>query len=158
MLNILKKIRDLKNSTTTYNFGVLQTKVYRLLKSETDRVLKPYGISTVEWALLGLLYDNKEPLKLIQTAEVLGVEPPFVTAIADELEKQGFMLRTNSKEDKRAKLLELSSKGKKLVEAAEPHIRKETKFLLEGVGLKEMLTYRSVLVKILENYENRNIR
>jgi len=156
MNSIFDKIRDIKNSGTTYNFGILQNKVYKILKSSTDDLLKPHGITTVDWAMLGLLYDHKGGIRLIEIAELLAVEAPFVTALADDLEKKGLVFRTTSQKDKRSKYLQLSDKGRKMVKDLESHLQKETKSLIRGISFRDLLAYRRVLNKIVENQLNQD--
>ncbi len=73
---------------TTYNTGLLQTKAYRILKSHTTELLRPYGITTIEWAFLGVLKDHKQGLRAVTIAQIIGVEQPFVTVLSNHLKKK----------------------------------------------------------------------
>ncbi len=135
----------------TYSVGLLQAKAYRILKQNTSLLLKPYELSTIDWALLGVLYEQENGVGPSEMAQILGVEAPFVTAMAESLEKKGFITRIQSSTDKRAKLVVLTKAGKNLVPKLESHLRKKSKHLIRGVSISELLAYRRVLKAIIEN-------
>lgn len=55
----------------------------------------------------------REPMSMKQLAALLGVDPPNVTPIIDDLEAQGLVRRKPHPDDRRAKLVELTAKGRK---------------------------------------------
>ena len=147
----VKNIKRLSSMLTTYNTGLVQTKAYRALKNRTDFLLKDHNISTVSWAFLGSLYEHTLGMRSTELAEVLGVEPPFVTQIYQSLHKQGFVEMKIVPEDRRAKLIILTVMGRKFVEVTEKYLRKEMRVLLKDLSIKEILTYIKVISKIVEN-------
>jgi MarR family transcriptional regulator for hemolysin len=155
MVNILGKFRELRNDMSTYKFGLLQTKAYRILKNTTAQLLEKYNLTTVEWAFLGVLYDDQNGIKISDMAEILDVEIPFVTATTDNLEKNGFITRKQAGDDKRSKILMLTLSAKKQVPEIERYLRHETKFLLEGISINEILAYRKVMLSVINNARNK---
>ena len=149
--NIFKKIVHAKSALTTYNLGLLQAKAYRILKNKTSELLLTYNISTIDWALIGLLLDKKEGLRFSEAALALGVEAPFVTVIVDILEEKKIVSRHSSLTDKRSKTIALTVNGKSLALKIEHYLKKETKFLVVGVSISELIAYRKVLKAIIEN-------
>jgi len=136
---------------TTYSLGLLQAKAYRILKNHTTETLKVFNISTVEWALLGLLYETKEGVGITILAELLGVEVPFVTTLIDSLEKKKLVERHFSKEDKRYKTVHLTVEGIGLLPNIEEVLKKKTKPLFAGLGIKDVFAYQKVLKSIIDN-------
>lgn len=53
-----------------------------------------------------------EPQTLRALAEALLADPPYITLIVDDLEKRGFAKRVPHPDDRRAKLVELTAKGR----------------------------------------------
>ena len=145
-------IRILKNPSliTTYNTGLVQTKAYRVLKAETTRMLEPYKISTVEWAMLGVLNDNTTGLRFLPLAEVLGVEQSFVTVLTNKLKKRGFVQVVIDEHDRRHKWIILTPAGKQFVKKTEKIVRDGIRPILSGISHKDILTYLKVLEAIVD--------
>lgn len=137
--------------------GLLQAKAYRALKQHTAQTLSGFNITTVEWALLGLLFDHPEGLPATEVANKLGVEGPFITQLVITLEKKKLVCRRADDRDKRVKRLYLENATKPLIGQIEGLLRKKTRKLLHGLSIRELLSYRHVLQTIVENYDGREI-
>jgi len=148
MKNFLEKLHNTRHNLKTYQVGLLQTKAYRKLNKYTQEALKPYQIGTVEWALLGVLYDTQKPMSLKKIATKLDVEPPFVTELIEKLKKQKLVSLEKSKQDGRKKLLSLSEKGQNLVPEIEKMLFRESKKWLSGLSISDVINYIHVLNKI----------
>jgi len=140
-----------KTGMTTYGMGLLQAKAFRILKNRTTEILKPFGISTVDWAMLGLLSQKVEGGGVMQLARDLGVEAPFVTELVKNLEKKDLVRKYARESDKRNKAVVLTSAGKKFVENTEGLVRGEMRGLLHGSSISEILGYQKVLKTIIKN-------
>lgn len=150
MAGILKSIRSIARNRTTYRVGLLQAKAYRILKQQTTRILAPLGISTLDWALLGLLADNG-PMRSLLIAEELGVEAPLITVMARKLRKGGLVIVERGQKDRRVKTLALTEEGKRFVEETEPLVRQKIGSLISGIGPKDLVAYLTALEGIVEN-------
>lgn len=148
---LFQKFQAVLKNRTTYRVGLLQTKAYRALKQSTAIALSQFNISTIDWALLGLLYDNKEGLEQSSIASELGVEKPFVTTRTKDLANKGYVEFEKSKQDTRVKFTHLTKQGIKFVDEVEKHLRSESKDMLKGVSIKDIASYLLFLEKIIEN-------
>jgi DNA-binding MarR family transcriptional regulator len=135
-----------------YKLSLLQAKSYRFFKSYTSQLLKKHKISLLDYSLLGIIYDNTE-VKLSEIAQELGVEPPFVTVLVEELTKKNLITRVADKEDKRSKNVALTKKGKAFLETIEKELKGEMKPLLKGISV-EMYIYVKVLQTLISNAQN----
>ena len=151
MLDLIKKIRITAKNTTTFRVGLLQTKAYRILKQHTSNVLNEFDISSVEWALLGILCDSEKGIRASNLAEELGVEASFITQTLQKLKGTGYIELRKDSNDLRAKILSLSDKGKRFVNTTEKHLKEETEPLLKDINLKDLISYLSVMQKIIDN-------
>ena len=151
MAGLINKIKGLVKNRTTYRVGLLQAKAYRLLKVRTGEVLSKYNITTIDWALLGLLNDNKDGIKSSSLAQELGVEAPFITALFAKLNKLDLVQSNPLPNDNRVKIITLTDKGFAFVESTESIVRNHMRPLLSGVPMKDVLAYVSVLEKMIEN-------
>jgi DNA-binding MarR family transcriptional regulator len=148
---IVAKVGAVIRNRKTYQIGLLQAKAYRILKQHTSNALEHLNISTTEWALLGFLNDQPKAIRANVVAEVLGVEPPFVTVLIKKLEKQGLLSIEADASDNRSKLIELSAKGTAFVGETELYVRDKMRPLAQGTGLTDIAGYVAVLERIIEN-------
>ncbi len=150
-MGILKKIHTVAKNHTTYQVGLLQTKAYRALKGHTDAALESSGITSVHWALLGLLRDNPSNFRASDAAMELDVEAPFVTRMLAELTKKKLVESSQDPRDNRAKIVCLTKMGKKFVDETERMLRSAVRPLILGVSAGELADYLVVLEKIIKN-------
>lgn len=61
----------------------------------------------------------KQPMSMSELAAALGIDPPNATVVVDELESLGLVRRKPHPTDRRAKLVELTRKGKEKARRAD---------------------------------------
>ncbi|HEY0011159.1 MAG TPA: MarR family transcriptional regulator [Candidatus Paceibacterota bacterium] len=154
-MTILKKLAAASRNHTTYDIGLLQAKVYRLLKQQTNAALAPLNIASVHWALLGLAYKSTKGVRPSEAAREMGVEAPFVTTLAQDLVKLGYLDLVRDPDDSRAKLLCLTDAGKAFVNETEPFLRAKMKDSLKDIGINDLGTYVMVLEQIVRNSQGK---
>ncbi len=154
-MSLLKKITTASKNHKTYQVGLLQTKAYRVLKRHTTKLLEPHSISSVEWAMLGLLYDAPKGMRLMNIADELGVEAPFVTTMNSKLSQRGFVTHTADPDDNRAKVVCLTKSGNGFVNETELYLRHEMKMLFKDISINDLLSYLQVLQKLIENKDKK---
>ena len=150
-MDLLKPFATLKLGLTTYRLGLLQARAYRILKKNSSDHLVAVDISTLDWALLGLLYDTPKGHRLNKVAELLGVEAPFVTEMVKALKRKGYVEQATDIKDSRAKILKLTTKGKEFVPILDSSLKKKLRFLLAGASPKDIYGYLKVLKLIVGN-------
>ena len=150
MMSIFKKLTSAVHNRTTYRVGLIQAKAYRILKQKTTALLKPYDLSTIEWAFLGLLFDN-HTVRPTTAAEELGVEAPFVTVMTSRLKKKGLIITQKDASDSRAKILVLTPLGKAFVERIEGVVRGQMRPIIEGASTTDLIGYLATLERIIAN-------
>ena len=149
LTEVIDQATKLKQKTTTYNTGILQSKAYRILKSETAQVLSRHDITPLDWALLGKLFDHPDGLSLTILADFLDVEPPLITRRVSILERGGLLAKGPDQTDQRAKRVALTTKGAKIVSTVEPKLKKAMKPLVAGVSRRDLVGYFRVLSAIV---------
>jgi DNA-binding MarR family transcriptional regulator len=150
MVNIFQKINTTRKNLKTYKVGLLQAKVYRKLVNETNIALKPYGITSTDWAFLGILFESSSPVNFGEVKDILEVKAPFVTEIVNRFKDKGLIELTKDENDSRIKLLNITIKGKLLVDQIEEILRARSKKMLSGLNINEIINYVHVLDKISE--------
>ena len=149
MGRMLETLASIARNRTSYRVGLLQARAYRILKQETTDILKQFEISTIEWAFVGLLYEKKV-MRMKDIADELGVEAPFVSAMASRLGKKHLLVEEKS-EDSRVKLISLSPTGMKFVPETEHIVRESIRHLIKGVTPRDLIGYLAVLEAIISN-------
>ena len=134
-------------STKTYTLGLLQAKSFRFLKQKGNSLLSQYNLNTTEWAILGLIYENKKSTKT-ELSNILLFKKPFLTKIISELKKKKFLIETRDKTDKRSEILTLTNYGEKFVEKTEEEISFFYNIFLSFFDAKELEAYINFISKI----------
>jgi len=143
-----KNLLQAKNQYSTYHIGLLQSKAYRVVKQRTNIALANEKIGSLEWAFLGVLYENRQGAKLVDLADTIGVEAPFVTELGAKLLKRGFISCEKNKDDARSKRIVLTKFGIDFVDRVENMLRGECMSWLDGLSVKELVFYITVTEKI----------
>jgi MarR family 2-MHQ and catechol resistance regulon transcriptional repressor len=92
---------------------------HRALAQIAEHSIQDSGLGLTDFAVLEALL-HKGPLTITDIQSKVPLALGSMTAVVDRLEKKGLILRTPSPEDRRAKVLKLSPKGKAMEAAAPP--------------------------------------
>lgn len=125
----------------------------KLSKTSQETLLKIYKNLTIAEASAIYAIGPDEPKTMKQIAETLGVAVSTPTRTIDRLLEKGFVNRTVGKKDRRKLLIELTPKGKELLEDIDKENLEITKKMLNGLSDDEIETFKKILFKINENIE-----
>lgn len=78
------------------------------MRHHIDGIGARYGLSGPQ---VRLLFTLEEPMRMLAAAEATSCEPPHVTALAEQLERAGLLVRKVDPADRRARLLTLTDAG-----------------------------------------------
>jgi DNA-binding MarR family transcriptional regulator len=140
-------------SVPTYVAGQLFTKAHRLVRVKIYDVLGEYELNPTSWSILGATLQADGGTRLASVATSLSVKPPLVTMLADELISRGLIKRIPHHTDRRAKLLVITQKGKKLSQEIETRLNQEIGTLLSGLSVADITAFQRVLETIIQNAE-----
>lgn len=149
-MGFLKDISFITKNRTTYNIGLVQARGYRALKQMTAAVLKPEGLTTIEWAMLGIISHHPNGIRSTELAESLGVQPPLVSRLMIKAEASGWINIVKGT-DKRERIIHLSTYGTNHITRIEKLVRAQLKPLLDGVAPRDLIGYLRTLSRIAEN-------
>ena len=125
----------------------------KLGKASQETLLKIYKNLTIAEASAINAIGPDEPKTMKQIAEALGVAVSTPTRTIDRLLEKGFVNRTVGKKDRRKLLIELTPKGKKLLEDIDKENLEIIRKMLNGLSDEEIETFKKILFKISENIE-----
>jgi DNA-binding MarR family transcriptional regulator len=98
-------------------FTELILEVFRLnglLLEEGDRMTQPVGLSSARWQVLGVV--EHAPTPVAHVARIMGLTRQSVQQTADTLAKEGFITYSENPHHRRAKLMNITPKGRKALD------------------------------------------
>jgi DNA-binding MarR family transcriptional regulator len=105
-------VPKLSRSAIAFTELVLEVfRVNRALLDAGDRVTAPAGLTSARWQVLGVIED--EAATVAGIARTMGLRRQSVQQTANGLVRDGFARWLDNPRDRRANLLELTSKGKR---------------------------------------------
>lgn len=135
---------------TTYQAGILQSSAHRLLQKYSDEVLRPYGITKMQWMITGSILDaGKDGIRITDLAKLLDTTLSYLTNTINLLESKGILERTTLDTDERAKMVTVSPafipKCREIEKDLRAHLRE---VIYKDITQDEFLTYMKVLHKL----------
>jgi len=95
----------------------LFVRVGKRLRVEEARRYAPYGLTPAQGRMLGVLADTRQPLRMKDLADILGVVPRAVTPQVDALEQAGLVRRRADPGNRRSTFIVLTEDGASVREA-----------------------------------------
>jgi MarR family transcriptional regulator, transcriptional regulator for hemolysin len=86
----------------------------RVWRLALDKRLKHLGVGQSGWMTIAMVAKSAEPLSQRALADLVGVEGPSMVSMLDRLERDGFVTRAPSAQDRRVKLVQLTDAGRKI--------------------------------------------
>src|SRR5882724_12112102 len=119
-------------------------KSYRALSLLAEWSIANTGLCLTDFVALEALL-HKGPLTISQIQEKVRLASGSMTAAVDRLEKLGLVVRKSSPSDRRARVLELTTKGKHLAASCFERHAKDLEALMSEMSEREKeQTYRSL--------------
>lgn len=102
--------------------GFLLTRASGLAVRSTNAALEPYGLRVRQYSVL-LAAAEADGMSQRDVAALLGLDPSQIVALVDDLEERGLVERRADLADRRARLVQATRQGRKLVLRAERAVR-----------------------------------
>lgn len=127
----------------------------RHLALREEGVFARYGLNRGEVGLLSALRITGPPHRLSPTrlARGLMLSSAGVTSRVDRLERRGLVVRLDDPDDRRGVIVELTDRGRELVDAAVTSNAASSRQLLAGLDPAETETLEALLRRILAGLE-----
>lgn len=132
--------------------GTLVHDVAHLLRLDIDRRVAPFNLTRLKWLALGIIH-RKPGLTQTEVAAELELGAAAVGRLIDRLEDRGFVLRSQSPDDRRAYLLSLTPAAEKLVHSLDGTASALRSELLEGLTEREVTSLNRGLSKLKANLQ-----
>lgn len=131
-----------------YNAEFYLRSIVHAMKQMLDNKLLPYDITNQQARLLGDL-DNqlKRNEEIVQKdlARTMKLRGSSITSLLQGLERKGFISRSTGNEDGRTKQLNITEKGRAVIEEVESSFQELEQLLVEGMSEDEKATFLHLL-------------
>lgn len=142
--------------TSTYQAGITQSTTQRLLKKFTDDCLREHSLTSMQWFLVGTIYDaGYSGLSITSLSKIADTNVPYITNTLNKLQVKGIIVRKpGSAKDSRTKIVKIHPDYIKTVQAIEQNLRQKMRgTLYSNVTNQELRTYITVLIKFTKSLE-----
>jgi MarR family transcriptional regulator for hemolysin len=138
---------------TTEVFGQLLHGTARAWRHKLDERLKPMGLSQAKWRTLMHLSLAGDALTQAEIAGRLGVEEPTVVTLLHRLERERWIIRTNSALDRRCKMVLLGRRARQVIAQINSSADTLRHELIADIPSSDLRTCMRVLARIRERAE-----
>lgn len=140
--------KDSGHAETRLQLGVAIGQIARRWRARLDQRIAPFGLTEARWLTLLSLARRGDGITQKDLAARLGIEAPTLVRTLDWLERQGFVERRESAQDRRAKTVHLTRQARPLtlrIEAEAASVRAE---ILAGIPEEELALCLGVLQRV----------
>lgn len=114
-------------------------------------VLEKEAVSGPTFELLTAVHSTQGKASQARVAEILGITPPTLCESVKVAVRQGLLVQEASPRDKRAKRLQLTAKGNKIVRKALDKMQEGEKAMITGIPATELDSAISALSAAVHN-------
>lgn len=140
-----------KLSPPTDDLGMRLGQVHRLWRMVVDQTVQPLGLTQPRWTALMCLRHLGEGATQKQLSEALGIELSSLSRTLDQLENQGLVRRHVNGQDRRARNVTFTPKGRDILIALDSRTKAARAELLMGMSEEELETLWKALAQIEHN-------
>jgi len=135
---------------TTYQAGIMQSSVNRTLQKVSDAALRPYGISKMQWMVIGVILDaGPSGARITDMAKTLDTTLPYLTNSINYLESKAIVQRLDNQKDSRSKLVRINPAFVPTCTEIEAILRQALRdSIYNYVDPQDFRTYMKVLYKM----------
>jgi MarR family transcriptional regulator, transcriptional regulator for hemolysin len=132
------------------SFGFVIHDVAKLMRWNFDRQSQGLGLTRAQWSVLAHL-KRGDGIKQKTLAEAMDIKPITLARHIDRLEAEGWVLRQDDAEDRRAKRLYLTPKATPMLKSLQKLGAKVRGQAFKGINIEEQARVMEVLLRIRDN-------
>jgi DNA-binding MarR family transcriptional regulator len=128
--------------------GYLLAKAHLEMRAVADEALVPLGLDKKEYAAL-VLVASEGPLSQQALSVIQGCDRTTMVAVVDKLEAGGLVVRHRNPLDRRAYALEITAKGRRVLDQADELVSRVEREFLVPLSAAERRTLVGLLQRLL---------
>ena len=132
-------------------------KVQIMFEKNLNKVLEKYELTSAQASIISYLFEAEKENREVQQKDIeefFYLKNPTVTGILDRLEKKKFIIRKVSKDDKRKRLIYLTTRAKKIYKDITSCIEEFRVKALNGITKEEFIAVINVVNKMANNLDD----
>jgi MarR family transcriptional regulator for hemolysin len=137
----------------SYPFSQGLTFVARRWRNLMNEELRAVGQSQARWGILYWITVFGDTVNQTELADRIGVEQPTLGRVLRDLESEGLITRSTGDDDRRAKVIRLTTAATPLMRQINRIQTAVRKRLLEGIPPKDLEMCMAVFARILSNMD-----
>lgn len=106
-------------------------------------------LTPVQYASLTVIRDVAD-LDVTRLSSLIALDKATLAKVIERLEAKGWISRTGSGQDKRIKLLRITSKGRKVLTVAEPRVRRCQQRIMAPLAEADRQSFMTMLERLVE--------
>lgn len=118
-----------------------------------DRLVAPFGLTSARWQILGAIVFAERPQPVAWLARDLGANRQNVQRIVNDLHREGLVVFEPNPHHRRAQLVVLTAKGRRIYDAAVATYYPKADALAEGLSETDVKTAHRVMVALRKKLE-----
>ena len=122
-------------------------------ENRLGRLFREYGLTNSQYNVLRILRGEGKPLPSLEVADRMIQVVPAITGLIDRLEKQGFVCRERSAEDRRVVFVEITKQGLVVLEKIDAPLGELHRKLLGKMPRRELAELIRLLCRARESFE-----
>jgi len=122
-----------------------------MMKKRADAFFGQFGLTDVQYNLLGLLYyesGSEAGLSQARLSDMMLVNRANITSLVDRMEKAELVKRTAAPNDRRYNIIKTTSKGKKLFDKVEPYYIEQIRKIMSPLSQQDQKQLMRMLEKV----------
>jgi MarR family transcriptional regulator for hemolysin len=132
---------------TTY-IGYCLHKVALKMRASLDARVSEYGLVSPQYGML-IILDIEGSITQMELGQYMAMDKATMVRMIDGLEELGFVKRSQSDTDRRAKHLELTAAGRKMVSALQKVRGEAEKEFLKPISAEERSQLHGIVLKLM---------
>ncbi len=136
-----------KEVTTAPRLWVVLARSYGAMSDYVEQIVAEEGIGLSDFMVLEVLL-HKGCMTISEIGEKVLLAAPSMTSAIDRLEKLGYVIRKNHKEDRRIRLVELTRQGRKFITALYDRHALALESTMDVLSQSEKEQLRTLLKKV----------
>jgi DNA-binding MarR family transcriptional regulator len=139
------------NKSAMHELGMAHVSVNRTMSEFYQTVLRRYGLTTIEWLILGAVADASPEggIRVTDLANSFNVKSTYMTTTLNALRERDLVEARLDAGDARVRLAYITTEGIKQVAVIERYLQKEISHLLNGIiSSDELEKYSRVIQKL----------
>lgn len=129
-----------------------------MVTSALKKGLADAGVGDVRPAYLGALFAlwKEDGLKVVEVGRRSGLETSTMTGLLDRMERDGLVERRDDENDRRVQRINLTAKGREVMNPALAAVDRVLATVFEGIPEKDLSKTTEVLKRVLANSHEGN--